>query len=348
VDWREKYEELANRMSTSQSTWDEKRRALESALQEAEKSAYHKAERAGQSEAGGLGGVRPTGPVPVPQDGAGESPTRMPSKLAAYAKQCEDLQKQVAELQRQSSRLEQENSGLLERAGKREATSGSVQRMLVERLGPALEQFGRPLGVGRERMTVTTEAILAETVAALSDAAEAPRVAPGHADPPLALLEEAVARAAEGDGQAFDDWLDQGLDTGPRAILGASAPRFLSSCIAVANESRDAADGDAEATSFDPSAFREFYVPVKSDPVDCMLAAHLLRLPGPQPDFARLKPGIYRFGPHGLRLSCQVGPNGALRVQVAGEDSENAPESSAGSIDFSQFLSKHGFAAAAA
>lgn len=322
-DWRVKYEELANRMSDSQAMWDEKRQALELALRDAEKSAYHKAE-SGVVRSDHPNG-RPTGPLAPAHDDGGESEQRGPHKLAAYVKQCGELHKQVSELQRNILHLERDNLRLHE-ADSQQENSENLQHQLLESLGPALKQCGRPISAAS-----TSDAILADVGAALSERAPLGRAA----QPPLALLEDAWSRAAEGGGDAFEAWLTQDLETDARQLLEAGAPGLIANCMKVPKRRQPDRHCIPETHWSAP------YLPVKADPIDCLWAAELLRLTAAPPDVARLKPGIYRFGPHGLRLSCNMSSRGTVMVQVASEEAGCAAEGGpVGPIELRQFLTE--------
>lgn len=75
-----------------------------------------------------------------------------------------------------------------------------------------------------------------------------------------------------------------------------------------------------------------FYKPVKTDPVDCMLAAAFLRLeaepPAPASELTRVEPGVYRLASSGLRLKCHVsgGRVMAQPVEATGSFAEGALE----------------------
>lgn len=80
----------------------------------------------------------------------------------------------------------------------------------------------------------------------------------------------------------------------------------------------DGAAKDKEPAGSGPGIF---YKPVKTDPVDCMLAAAFLRLeaepPAPAAELARVEPGVYRLASSGMRLKCHVS-GGRVMAQPMG------------------------------
>ncbi|CAK0893662.1 unnamed protein product [Prorocentrum cordatum] len=138
--------------------------------------------------------------------------------------------------------------------------------------------------------------------------------------PLLALAEEALSRAvcAEPGLPSFDAWLAALGDEERSRLAGSGQGRLLSICRQVsALRSAPAAAGPGQP----PGAGRGgvfFYKPVKSDPVDCLLAASLLRLdrePPPALELSRVEPGLYRLGASGPRFRCHI-DGGRLMIQA--------------------------------
>jgi len=93
---------------------------------------------------------------------------------------------------------------------------------------------------------------------------------------------------------------------------------------------------DASAAANRAVSGGSLYLPLKTDPVDCLVAAALLRS-----DFAdagqlvRLGPGQYQLGPNGLRFYCRL-DGGRLMVQP--EDLSNGDAAPTSSLEFSSFF----------
>jgi hypothetical protein len=149
--------------------------------------------------------------------------------------------------------------------------------------------------------------------------------------PPLQLVEaasrEAVAAGTMkfgGGVVAFERWLKEQLDEESVRSL-ERVPALLTCCRAAALGSRQTPEANANAADGSVSQCRVsalgFYKPDKSDPVDCLVAARLLRsghrsrpLPFQCPSVARLGPGAYLVGD--TQVACRM-ERGRLLVRPA-------------------------------
>mmetsp|Transcript_8912 Transcript_8912/g.23142 ORF Transcript_8912/g.23142 Transcript_8912/m.23142 type:complete len:730 (-) Transcript_8912:130-2319(-) len=192
----------------------------------------------------------------------------------------------------------------------------AAERAFFEEVGPMIEKLGRCQQASLQDANgqPLRDAFFAEVLAALTHAATAATasgtpldetVASKSCSPsteahfPLALIEQALTRALDGGEAAFEGWLASDADA--RGQLEASA--LLSACCR-----RVASVRSGVATRPD-GELGLVYKPEKKDPVDCLLAAKLLRLgalgPGVTSNFARVGQGEYRFAGR-LRISCRV------------------------------------------
>jgi len=141
---------------------------------------------------------------------------------------------------------------------------------------------------------------------------------------PLQLSAQEAAASMEGMKAQLDS-IAAALDQAPAASNSAQTPLQVS-------KDPEPALGD----------LCKFYKPVKSDIVDCMLAASLLRLDSP-PEFevVRLEPGIYRFfGTDGIRHRCYTS-NGRVMVRPVEQQMDHITASngdSVNAVELSDFL----------
>lgn len=172
----------------------------------------------------------------------------------------------------------------------RESRRDVSERHFLDQAKPLLQQLGCSLPALSEPRA--PELQFRDVLGALSS------VASVHTTP-VSLMERAMDVALNGE-VAFEHWLSQELDSDSRARL-ENAETFLSSCRQVASlASRSAHDRPESGALAMP-----FHVPVLSDPVDCLLAAQLLKLDFEAPLFKRIDPGLYQVGPK-VRIHCRV------------------------------------------
>jgi hypothetical protein len=207
-----------------------------------------------------------------------------------------------------------------EKGGHHESESrGDVsERQLLDQAQPLLQQQGYSLPALTARRDPDIQ--FTDALGALSS------VASVHTSP-VSLMERAMDVALNGE-LAFERWLSQELDSESRTRLD-KAETFMSSCRQVASlASRSPHDRPESAAVTAP-----FYMPVMSDPVDCLLAAELLKLDFEAPLFKRIDPGLYQVGPK-VRIHCRVERG---TVVVTPMDKENTKPGSA-DVDVRTFL----------
>lgn len=204
--------------------------------------------------------------------------------------------KQITDLQRQMKELERDNLRLHETEHKREA----YQREFFEQMKPLLAQFG---SMPRPSDRLSAEEQFADMIACLSAA---------KASDPLQLLETAMSKIVKG-GEGFQEWFNE-LSAETRALLQRS---------------------DVVASHVSDPFQRHCYTPVTSDPVDCLLAAHLLKL-DVEPPFVRLEPGIYQCDRQ--RVSCRIDHGRVLVRRIPDQGFFSGPSLGASDIELSMFL----------
>uniref|UniRef100_A0A7S1F1S3 Uncharacterized protein n=1 Tax=Noctiluca scintillans TaxID=2966 RepID=A0A7S1F1S3_NOCSC len=171
----------------------------------------------------------------------------------------------------------------------RESRRDVSERHFLDQAKPLLQQLGCSLPTLSEPRA--PELQFRDVLGALSS------VASVHTTP-VSLMERAMDVALNGE-VAFEHWLSE-LDSDSSARL-EKAETFMSSCRQVASlASRSAHDRPESGALAMP-----FHVPVLSDPVDCLLAAQLLKLDFEAPLFKRIDPGLYQVGPK-VRIHCRV------------------------------------------
>eukprot|EP00747_Dinoflagellata_sp_TGD_P165786 gnl/TRDRNA2_/TRDRNA2_187623_c0_seq1.p1 gnl/TRDRNA2_/TRDRNA2_187623_c0~~gnl/TRDRNA2_/TRDRNA2_187623_c0_seq1.p1 ORF type:complete len:723 (+),score=143.65 gnl/TRDRNA2_/TRDRNA2_187623_c0_seq1:68-2236(+) len=376
-DWREKwekYEELSKQFAHSQASWDEKRAELEAALKEAEKGTFPRpqtAQAAGSPSMSALatstggaaegtqhaGGNLSYGSSLATTASDGREDSRLLHKLATNNKQIAELQKQVKD-------LEQENLRLHEQEMRRESAELDFFQQSVpflERLMGALPK--RPAAREAASATESASVLFAEIIVALSDAASSNKAGAGaggnaedsSSSPMVNLIEDALSHAIDGGEASFEDWLisQQESDANARTRLG-QAGRLINFCRRAASLRSGASKAQLEdseksvsASSPPQSLIRPLYTPVKTDPVDCLLAANLLRLGDEMPsvEFVRLESGLYQCGREGVRIRCNI-DRGKVLVHPLGDGScsEAAdvrwPGGAPGATELSTFLAE--------
>lgn len=253
----------------------------------------------------------------------------------------EELRKRSAELEREMLQLREINA---ERAG--------AEMSFFEIVGVLLERVGRvPSSSAREAAASpqAARALFADIAAGFADALSkpvtvgAPALAEGDSlamGPTLSLVQAALSRAVDGGDAVFEHWLEHDLDAGARARL-EDAAGLLECCRRAAN-ARPSCGSASEALKVTHHAAQSdfsFYRPDKKDPMDCLLAAKLLRLGAsgpPATSLTRLGLGVYSIA--GMRIQCRLDEQGQILVRrpsgqgirSAADDSEVTPEMPSG------------------
>lgn len=321
----------------SQAARDESRKALESTLQEAEKKA-NGADGAIPSQCMAMEQQR----LRQQQQSEEELPQRGRDELASYVWQCTELQKQVAELQKRLQQAELEKAQIQEREALRIADNSDRLERMLQRARPVLKKLGRPVCLPElGEVEAITEKMVQEIVAALADVADEACAAAsrrGQHEVSVELVEDLLTHAVQG-ASAFDTWLQSSDLTAEARKRSDLNERLMALCRQVAIAASCPPTGGELPPSVGLAG--AFYTPVKTDPTDCLLAAELLRFQGPTPNFIRLRPGLYRFGSHGLRLRCRV-HEGALRVRVVADadDDDSSPGGLGNAVGLSTFLAE--------
>lgn len=258
-----------------------------------------------------------------------------------------ELRQMVADLRLAKEDLEQENMRLHAQDLAREDTL----RQFFEQAAPALARLGRPLRLSPAEAASSVDAPhFAQVAAALADSlnargagAELPGAALAAEE--AGLLGEAVWQAVEGGEPAFEDWFSRQLDAAARTRL-AKASRLLSGCRQVASLRSTIATTPSGVEEDTLPITGSMYVPVKTDPVDLLVASSLLRLATDPAAAAaaasaaagllRLEPGKYRLGPDGAMFDCYM-DSGQVMAQTLNHGNKDSLSSP---IELSEFLAK--------
>jgi len=301
-DWRKSYEDLQTLFQQSTSSWNSQRAALESSLKETldrckrfEQDAAELQQQQLQQKQGQR--VPMTGPLD-------------PASVAGAAS-IEDLRRQVTELSRENAQWRQVND---ERV--------AVELIFFDQVKPLLERFGRSLPGGG---LLTTTATLASPQVARANFGEVATVFANVSDasrdyPLLSVVAGAFSQAIDGGETALESWLASSKLSADDRIRLETAGELLPCCRRVA-ALKSHGNTQSSAIEATPIHAIPLYKPDKKDPVDCILAARLLRLgfvgqtPSPSPSFVRVGPGTYLFGSKQMPVQCRIDSDGRMLVR---------------------------------
>lgn len=257
------------------------------------------------------------------------------------------------DLQARLLAMEQEHTRLRERESAREAAESSF----FEKVAPVLAVLGRQSlrvpGLDDGEHAAATAASPALAGRRLDEAAEVLAEAARHlvgtafgtSERPRGEEElSARIRRLEADLRHADAERARLLcGFGPNQAAAQLPPS--SSSTGSGPPMRHGGSEDGTGRGFDQGSF--FYKPAQDDPVDCLLAASLLRQGTTRschvsPGFERLSPGLYRYGgARGLRLLCRDGGHGTLLLRHAAEGGAEAE------LDVQTFVEAHAVLASA-
>eukprot|EP00929_Paragymnodinium_shiwhaense_P101774 TRINITY_DN64950_c0_g1_i1.p1 TRINITY_DN64950_c0_g1~~TRINITY_DN64950_c0_g1_i1.p1 ORF type:complete len:648 (-),score=92.20 TRINITY_DN64950_c0_g1_i1:17-1960(-) len=298
VERGQRAEDLARHMENSKTHWNSERAALESAVGKA---------------------VHGNNRIKWPLDSSG-APSE--DSEAAASADLESLKRRLVQLEIVAHEMREAN-----------AQRAAAEHAFLNQLVPVLGKLGHPLDISSEDV-LASPASARQAFAELTDALLAAlhqRAAPSSVDDELSTLNAALRAVL--DNIAVSSSPDKAeevlrkLDVSARAKLEASGlTDSLQDLLALSLDSPLDQDGGLEKQ--EPGSL---YKPDKDDPIDCLLAAKLLRVGRASPltfgSFVRLRRGLYNF--RGRHISCYLDGVGRLLVRRAasgGTSSASASE----------------------
>mmetsp|Transcript_48528 Transcript_48528/g.110185 ORF Transcript_48528/g.110185 Transcript_48528/m.110185 type:complete len:669 (-) Transcript_48528:77-2083(-) len=262
------------------------------------------------------------------RDAQGQESSRLLAKIASSVKQ-------VADLQRELKVVEEAKIAALEACAAASSTLRSA--------GPAFDGLRAALSLQCAALpsapaaspTADVTSVASAAVTVVQDASAAVKKKPDDgsngtsgATIPAARVEELIRLlAGRSNGTRGDDQVGalttalKGTDALEPVVKQMFPLRLLSSI--GFGERRDDPPRLQDVMSADRgSANITCYTPVKTDPIDCLLAAHLLRLGVESPNLVRVESGLYRYGPQQLLLRCYI-DKGKVMV-ICGDEAPRA------------------------
>jgi len=316
IDWRRRCTELAAEMDRKEAYWAQQRTELGTALAAAEQKAIVSNDSI----------ERPAAAMSRQSSNSEEKDRELTQLRADILQRDAQAVQSSREHAETTVTLRAQLGALQSDLNKHETAANSMgedENQFFQEVGPLLARLGQPAvpsptedASNRAARFAAVRFGLSEAGAAAASAGAAQKM---RLQTLLSLTESALNSAMSfQEEQAFSKWLESdsnGIDATKQ--LGSVAPSLLDCCRRVAKHASSVQHSAVAATD-GTAGVGLVYKADKEDPVDCMLAAKLLRL-GVQGahvarNFVRVGPGVYQINGR-QRVACRIDSSGRMVVR---------------------------------